>query len=54
MSNPNTEKAPSPRDRRVHTSRKRLLLRLWEYLGRNRLLLVLALALSLSSSTLSL
>ena len=33
---------------------KALLLRLWKYLGKNRLLLVLAMILSVSSSTLSL
>ena len=38
----------------VKQSRGTLLLRLWRYLGRNRLLLVLALVLSVSSSLLSL
>ena len=46
--------ASSTRDRTTHHSRGYLLKRLWDYLGRNRLLLVLAVILSLSSSGLAL
>ena len=56
MNNPNVigGKVPRKQNRTTHLPRTVLLKRLWEYLGRNRLLLVLAAVLSLSSSLLSL
>ena len=56
MNNPNIigGRVPRKQNRTTHLPRKVLLLRLWKYLGRNRLLLVLAAVLSLSSSLLSL
>lgn len=56
MKNPNVigGNLPNVRDRTTHLSRKVLVKRLWQYLGRNRLLLVVAVCLSLSSSMLSL
>jgi len=56
MNNPNVigGNVPRTKDRTTHLPRKQILLRLWQYLGRNRLLLVLAAVLSISSSTLSL
>ena len=56
MNNPNVigGKVPRKQNRTTHLPRTVLLKRLWDYLGRNRLLLVLAAVLSLSSSLLSL
>ena len=56
MNNPNVigGKVPRKQNRTTHLPRTVLLKRLWNYLGRNRLLLVLAAVLSLSSSLLSL
>ena len=45
---------PEPMNTNIKHSRGRLLFRLWQYLGRNRLLLVLALILSVSASLLAL
>ena len=47
-------KVPRKQNRTTHLPRTVLLKRLWDYLGRNRLLLVLAVVLSLSSSGLAL
>ena len=56
MRNPNIIGGAVPRsqNRTTHLPRKVLLKKLWDYLGRNRLLLALAVVLSLTSSMLSL
>ncbi len=56
MNNPNVigGKIPRKQNRTTHLPRSVLLKRLWDYLGRNRLLLILAVVLSLSSSLLAL
>ena len=56
MRNPNVigGKVPGVQDRTTHLPRMVLLKRLWQYLGRNRRMLILAVILSLASSLLSL